>query len=438
MNYCTFKSVTIRLLPFFVILMGPACGLVPPSTSDFITPQRNMIVSVPPFCPPLSPPKGNQNIEKISSGDVRKLLWYAQKSSPYTTLLLEDGVYTLPKKAFLNVTVPGLTIRSASGDRDTVILEGAAKNITISAPGVTIADVTLRGAGKHGIQVRGERGSSHTQIYNVHVMDSGQQLVKVSTGNGKSGTFADDGLLACSLLEYSTYSKGAGVTGPSYTNGIDILAGKGWVVRDNVFRRIRSKAGPAGPAILVWKNSMNTVIQRNYIIDCWRGIALGLREANFRSRGGHTVPFDHQNGVIENNVILALRERGDAAIENSYARDSQVRHNTVYYNPDLQHAVNWSIEYRFAPTTVVIQNNLTNLPILKRSPFPKENSLIEGNVTTAEAFWFRNIMKEDAHLVAGAYPIDRGVDDVGHGRDIDGTKRLVGSAPDVGADEFES
>ena len=437
MNYCSLRHVTTFLL-VLLIAGGPGCGFSPAPSSDFTTPQWNMVVEAPPFCPPLPPPGTDQNIEKISSGDIRELLWYVRNSAPHTTLLLEDGVYSFQGGKYLEIDVPWITIRSASGNRDAVILEGAGNNLTISATGVTIADVTLRGAGFHGIQVRGELGVSFTRIYNVHIMDSGQQLVKVSTGDGRSGRFADNGLLACSLLEYTTYSQGTNSSAPSYTNGIDILAGKGWVIRDNVFRRIRSQAGPAGPAILVWKNALDTVIRRNRIVDCWRGIALGLMAPNALSRGGPEVIYDHQHGVVENNVILALHEPADAAIENSYARNSYVAHNTIFYNPAIKHVVSWSIEYRFPPTTAVIQNNLTNFPIQKRHPFPIQNATVEGNITTADASWFRDILKEDVHLVQGAYPIDRGVSGIKTAMDIDGTKRLVGSAPDVGADEFEN
>jgi len=437
MNHCSLWYVTTLLL-VLLIAGEPACGFTPAQFSNLTTPQWEMVVESPPFCPPFPPPGLDQNIEKISSGDIRELLWYVRNSAPHTTLLLEDGVYRFQHGAYLEIAVPWLTIRSASGKREGVVLDGGGHNVTVSANGLTIADLTLRGAEFHGVQIQGNLGVSYTRIYNVHVMDSGQQLIKVSTGDGKSGRFADNGLLACSLLEYTTHSKGTSISSPSYTNGIDILAGKAWVVRDNVFRRIRSQAGPAGPAILVWKNSMNTEIRRNRIVDCWRGIALGLMAPNDYSRGGAAVIYDHQNGVVENNVILALHEPADAAIENSYAKNSLVRHNTVFYNPDLKHAVNWSIEYRFPPTSVVIQNNLTNLPILKRSPLPTKNAMEQGNVTTAKVSWFRDILEEDVHIVQGSYPIDRGICGVQPNRDIDGIGSVIGSVPDVGAQEFEN
>jgi hypothetical protein len=204
-----------------------------------------------------------------------------------------------------------------------------------------------------------------------------------------------------------------------------------------VFRRIRSEGGPAGPAILVWKNALNTVITRNLIVDCWRGITLGLNVPDAYSRDGPSAPYDHQNGLVENNVILALREPADAAIENNFAKDSKIFHNTVYYREGLRHAVNWSIEYRFTQTTATIVNNLTNMQILKRQPMPTQDAVMQGNITNAEAKWFVDVLAENAHLIKGAGAIDRGAKDVVSPADIDGTKRPVGQAPDAGADEFE-
>jgi hypothetical protein len=267
-------------------------------------------------------------------------------------------------------------------------------------------------------------------------LDAGQQLVKISAGNGLQGKFADDGLVACSLLEYTTYARGTSSTSPSYTNGVDLLAGESWVIRDNVIRRIRSEAGPAGPAILAWKNAIDTVVQRNLIIDCWRGISLGLSTPDHYSRGGANVQYDHQNGLVENNVILALHESADAAIENNYALNSRVFHNTIYYNEAIKHAVNWSVETRFLSTTAVIKNNLANFPIIKRDPLPKQDAILQGNVTEAKPAWFRNMAIGDFHLVERSPAIARGVPLPESPEDIDGERRPSTKAPDAGADEF--
>jgi hypothetical protein len=386
-------------------------------------------------CPALDPPGTEQYIVRILAGDVEELLWQLKVAWPNTTLLLADGVYRLMPRQTLEVQAQQITIRSASGKREAVVIEGGYNNITINADDCTVADMTLRAPRFHNIQVRGELGVSRARMYNLHLQDAGQQFIKVSTGDGAQGKFADDGLVACSLIEYSTHSRGTDRSPPSYTNGVDILAGRGWVIRDNVFRRIRSEAGPAGPAILAWKNAMDTRIEGNVIIDSWRGIALGLMGPDRYSRGGSQVVYDHQNGMVMNNVILALHEPADAAIENNFAFNSQVLHNTIYYNETLRHAVNWSIEYRLSPTTVLIANKLTNLPVRKRHPIPAQESRVEGNVAGAKPEWFRDIMSEDYHLTPNAPAIDQGTSSLENLTDIDGDTRPAGRVSDAGADE---
>ena len=80
----------------------------------------------------------------------------------------------------------------------------------------------------------------------VSLLDAGQQLLKASTA-GPPGPYADDGEVACSLLAYTDRAR------DDYTNGVDVLGGSGWRVRDNVFARIRAPVGQlAGPAVLFW------------------------------------------------------------------------------------------------------------------------------------------------------------------------------------------
>lgn len=351
------------------------------------------------FCPPLPSPRAEQKSLHIASGEVSTLLEALRTARPGTTLLLADGLYPLAPHQSLEVSTPGITIRGASGRRAAVVIEGGYNTVSINADDVTVADVTLRNSTFHAIQVRGEVGLVRPTIYNVHLVDAGQQFVKVSTGDGTQGKFADAGLVACSLIEYTTHARGTDSTPPSYTNGVDILAGKDWVIRDNVFRHIRSQAGPTGPAVLVWKNAMNTLIQRNLILDSWRGIALGLSAPDAGSRGGAHVVYDHQNGLVENNVILALHKAADAAIENNYALNSRIVNNIVHYNEEINHGVRWSIEYRFLPTQVLIKENHTNFPIMKRKPYPEKKSIVQNNTIHTRRNWFVDIIKGNLNLI---------------------------------------
>ena len=196
--------------------------------------------------------------------------------------------------------------------------------ISVSAANVTVADLTIRDVGNHAIQVRGERGASGFTLHNARVIDTGEQLVKVSVSN--NGLYADNGLIACSDFSYT-------VSAPSdYTNGIDVLAGKGWVIRDNRFSRIRgpeAQGWRSGPTILVWKGSEDTVVERNLIIDSFRGIALGLGPWPVKPVRNGNHDYDHLGGLIRQNVVVNLNSWSDEAIEANAAQNVRIEHNTV-------------------------------------------------------------------------------------------------------------
>lgn len=375
------------------------------------------------FCAPLAPPASGETVVIIGPGE--NLVSRVGSAAAGTTFLLQDGTY----QGGIEVNADRITIRSLSGNREAVIIEGGANNISVNADDFTVADLTLRKPDNwHCIQIRGEMGAMRPRIYNVHMVDAVQQFVKGSTNGSLSPRlFSDNGEVACSLIEYTTKA-------PSdYTNGVDVLAGRGWVIRDNVFRRIRGPLGPAGPTILMWRDCMDTVVKRNVIIDCWRGIALGLSSADKNSRGGSGDLYDHQNGLVENNVILGLREPMDSAIENNYALGSKIYHNTVYRTGTS----GFSLEYRFSGTTVDLVNNLLDKPAVNRSPGAALGTE-KGTLVIGSAAWFKNLTAEDFHLADNSPALDKGVAHPETTEDIEGQLRPQGSAPDPGADEWEN
>ena len=86
---------------------------------------------------------------------------------------VEDGVYRLFRySAYIEASI---TLRGESGDRDRVVIEGRgygplAEALTIAAPEVTIADLTVTQFRNHAISVKGEGGAHDAQIYNVHLL----------------------------------------------------------------------------------------------------------------------------------------------------------------------------------------------------------------------------------------------------------------------------
>jgi hypothetical protein len=380
-------------------------------------------------CAPLAPAQGNV----VTVATESELQNAVDNLTSGTTILIEDGIYDLTNT--LNVRgVSNVTIRSASGNRDAVVLRGRGMSnagygnvphvmAIYDATDVLIADLTLSDAYYHLIQIHGEEDADGVHLYNLHLIDAGEQFVKGSTA-GNPGPYADNGIVECSLFEYTDRARS------DYTNGVDVLAGSGWIIRDNEFRNIRAPSGQlAGPAVLMWRNSLDTVVERNLFVECDRAIALGLSAPDANSRDGETT-YDHQGGVIRNNMIY--REGpGDVGITVNYARDVLIYHNTVIQNGTFPWA---TIEYRFSSTVATISNNLTDGPIWQRDGAV---ATLRGNVTDAPADWF--VGDGDLHLTGtatGAIDAATGpalVDD-----DFDGHYRPIGTAADIGADEYGS
>ncbi|MFQ5459417.1 MAG: hypothetical protein ACE5EL_01345, partial [Anaerolineae bacterium] len=196
------------------------------------------------------------------------------------TVVIEAGEYELPATLHLTGGLRDVGIRGATGNAGDVVLRGPGMGarggpvphgvLIGDAQDVLVADLTIRDVPYHAVQIQGEQGAQRVRLYDLHLVDAGEQFVKVSTA-GPPGPYSDDGIVACSTMEYTDRA-------PSYyTNGVDVLAGRGWTVRDNVFRRIRAPAGQlAGPAVLMWRNSIDSVVEGNLFLECDRGIALGL------------------------------------------------------------------------------------------------------------------------------------------------------------------
>jgi Right handed beta helix region len=352
------------------------------------------------------------------------------EARPGDTILIADGTYALRRT--IDVRSPRVTLRGRAGDATGVVIRGGGMTgdsvgvgISVSAADVTIADLTLRDFGNHAIQVRGELSASRFTLHNARLLDTGQQLLKGSVAKGPA--FADEGLVACSEFSYTT-------SAPSdYTNAIDLLATSRWVIRDNRLSNIRGpeKGGwQSGPAILVWAASDGTIVERNLIVDSYRGIALGLTNEPMPYARNGEAAYDHAGGVIRNNVVVNLNRWADEAIEANAARDVRIEHNTVF----TEGATPWSIQVRFSGSHGLIRNNLTNHRIFLRDG---GRATLDGNVMSSRRNWFVDPLRADMHLApAGRPAIDAGVAIEGPDADFDRAVRPAGRAPDAGA--FES
>jgi hypothetical protein len=364
------------------------------------------------FCSPLAPP-GGPTVTVSNESDLRE---QAHTAAVGTTILIEPGTYNL--EDMIHIVNSGITLRSSSGNRDEVILDGGGmiigltQVILIEADDVTIADLTIRYGGEHGVAVN---GSDRPLLYNLHIYDTGYQLVKVNpVGDG-----SDDGILACSRLEYTSTSP------EEYTNGISAHDAHRWTVRDNQWYRIRTPGNTPVPTILFWSGSSDTIIERNLLFDCYQGIAFG----NASHGAG-----DHIGGIVRNNFIYASLLH-DSVIEMVHATGWLVAHNTVLLlNPN---GVTWGMEARFEDTSGTFAYNLTNMNIWTDRDGAATTST--GDIIDLQSDWLRDPANGDLHLVSGEVPpVDAATVLPEVLTDFDGDPRPQGEAPDIGADEYSN
>ena len=284
-----------------------------------------------------------------------------------TTIIIEPGVYRL--SSIISVTTDNLTIRGLETRCDKVILlgkgmetknhDGVTTGFWINAKSTTIANLTVGEVYHHPIQISGS--ASTPRIYNVRMINAGQQFVKANPNS--SGEGVNNGIVEFSVMEYTNgppkTSHDDGGTG--YTNGVDVHSGRGWIIRRNKFLNFHTPDGSDhefNAAILMWRGASDTLTENNLFFNVDRAIAYGLEKND----------NDHTGGIIRNNLIVitpglysnARRRRADAAILVWSSPRTKVLHNTIVTNGNIP----FSIESRWNSTDALLSNNLADAPIV--------------------------------------------------------------------------
>jgi Right handed beta helix region len=345
---------------------------------------------------------------------------------PGTTILIANGIYNLSSTLYIS-NVNNVTIRGASGCDNVVLIGRGMTNddfgnvpygIWSDSSNTVIAHLTIRDVYFHPIIFN--PGAQQPRIYSVRLKNGGEQLIK---GNPSSSTEGiNNGIVEYSIMEFDTTSR------DFYTNAVDVHTGRNWIIRDNLFRNIRAPEGQlAGPAVLMWNGSSNTIVERNLFLNTQRGIAFGLQER---------APNDHSGGIIRNNIFFRKAgETGDTGIHVADSPNTKVLHNTVILNGTYPFA----IEYRFPDTTgVEIRFNLTDAQILSRDG---ATGNVANNIQNASSDMFVDPANNDLHLRStAALAIDAAPAHPDVTDDYDGQLRPTsGASPrDLGADEFIS
>jgi hypothetical protein len=389
-------------------------------------------------CVPLPAPAGE--VIEVSPSQTGALQSILDAARPGDTIQLLDGIYSLPQTLVLRR--PGITLRSKSGDRSGVVLDGryvARDLVLVQRSDITVADLTLTRSYWHLVHVVPDGAPiSGTMLHNVRGVDGGEQFVKVNPAGGRH---ADNGVIRCSSLELTDEGR-AHVRNNCYTGGIDLHQARGWHIYANVLSGFWCSTGLSEHAIHAWTGSRDTLVERNIVINSARGIGFGLgastagRTYDDRPCNG-AAPAGHVAGGIINNFVVATDTRlfgssagFDVGIGLEQSCETSVLHNTVVSTLPPRSS---SIEWRFANSLATVANNLVSHNLLERNG---GRAVRGGNVERAPLTMFVDVASGNLRLTpeAGA-AIDKAVPlEAGIADDIDGEPR-EGFA-DVGADEY--
>ncbi len=402
-----------------VDLVNPTDTVVNPTdTVDVVNPIDTVVNPIDTIVNPIDvtdlfpEPKGT----KIRVTNVSELEAAVKRANSENNIdiIFASGTYQLRNMIWL--TGNNITFRSETGKRDDVILKGRGMTggishiFNLTGKNVSIGNLTLGWISQHAVQVHGENDADNFLAHNLRFVDTGEQMLKVSYKSGDAAG-ADNGIVRFCMFEYTAK------VGPQYyIGGVDAHQAKDWVVKGNVFKHIKSPdKGLAEHAIHFWSDCQGTIVERNQITDCDRGIGFGLG-----NRG-------HGDGIIRNNMVHTTRDVG-IGLENANGV-------LIYNNSVVTENYNNAIEYRFGNTSATIINNLT-IGIIRQREGGKAD--LSNNFDKAKLSWFKDPKSGDLHLTSIQMDvIDAGktVSEVKY--DFDREARPSGNAYDIGADEIK-
>ncbi len=384
-----------------------------------------------PKAPPLPKPKG----PVIRITNVKELLQAAKDVQPGGTILLADGLYKMP--TWLTIKTDDVTMRGESGKRERVVLDGANVRrgelvIVTRCKGVTLADLTIQNVRWNGFKIDSNRNVHNVTIYNCIIHNIWQRGVKgvgVPKKDGVQQYIRDCRIRYCLFYNDRPKRDSDDPEKPfrgfriNYIAGIDIMNAKDWVISDNVFVGIRGKEWGRG-AIFVWIDSHGVIIERNVIVDCDGGIALGNSSSRDR------VPAHCTGCIVRNNFIT----RGpQAGIKATHTKNCKILNNTVH---EPKSRLRRLLRLVHKNDGLLVANNLLSGPGGIAKYGLQGKTTVKNNPVLDATDFFVDPKKGNLHLKkALPQAIDQALPCPEVTDDIDGKPR--GAKPDIGAHEFK-
>jgi len=401
-----------------------------------LTKSSNAETSVnPPVQPwfPKAPPLPQTSGEVIRVSSVEELFKAAQSVKPGGTILVADGHYMMPR--YLEIHTDNVTLRGESGHRDRVIIDGIDSRhgelIGITrCSGVTIADLTIQNIKWNGFKINSNTNVQNVTIYNciihniwqrgvkgVGVPEEGRENMRPKDCRVQYCLFYNDRPKRFSDDPADTPENFNG----NYIGGMDIMYPTGWVISDNVFIGIQGRTRSARGAIFLWHDGRDCVVERNIIIDCDMGIALG------NSHRGPETKIHCTGFIVRNNFITRAPESGILA---DYTNNCKILHNTIH---DPHNRLRRLIRLVHDNDGLIVANNLLSGPEMRKE---SSSQITFGNNLEKELTeYFVDPTQGDLHLKRSVTQVAGKIDPLPEvTEDIDG--QIRSQTPEIGADEL--
>ncbi len=419
--------------------------------------SQEEIYPINPLCSELNfEIKDHHNQIIVSPSDASNLQTIIDNAQENTTIIFEDGTYDISSIGKIRIHKNDITLRSQSGIRENVILDGAYSTYGIEIIGnnIELIGFTIKRFTYHPIHIK---GSDNTLIHDMHILDGREQLIKINKHDFGDGNVGNNfGRISCSKMELTASGRSNvrnhGGNIACYTGGIDMHDSWRWNIHDNVVENIYCEnraPAMAEHAIHLWQNTEDVIVERNFIINNARGIGFGLGASSgareyiredYLDFGLSSGPLQNIGGTIRNNVIYSdlpnrLTDSG-IALERSY--DTQVYHNTVYIETPDKSAIDIVYDYSIENT---IKNNIVygkrgSYDVINfRGGANQDDNVLENNIIIETTDIFRDSSALNFELVPEATQlIDQG-SQTQVANDFNGFIR--DTYPDIGAYEFD-
>ncbi|MDA1014483.1 MAG: GDSL-type esterase/lipase family protein [Planctomycetota bacterium] len=285
-------------------------------------------------------PKPSGQVLRVRTVD--ELLTASKEVQPRGTILVADGHYMLPR--YFDLTADQVTLRSESGDRHKVILDGANSRhgelvgIT-GATGVTIADVTVQNVKWNGIKINSNHGAERATIHNCVIHNVWQRGIKAPAMPKAQGDKGPRGCIIRYCLFYNDRPKQFAddetdtdkTFNGNYIGGIDVKNTIDWTITHNVFIGIQGRTREGRGCIYISENGRGCRIERNAFLNCDIAIALGNPSLGYS-------PLHAIDCVARNNFVSDCPETG---ILMCYTQDCRIENNTVHDPESTQRRQIW-------------------------------------------------------------------------------------------------